>query len=159
MEERTKEGFLSNALNFLLAFSLASMVLLVFTNAVLRYAASSGLTQAEELSRYFFVWTAFLGTIVAYKDNKHVGVDILTSKLSGLPRLIIDLIGYVVIMAVISVMAWGAYNYLLISTTSKGPATGIPFSYVVLALLVSAVSMGGLCIKKAIQELGNKEGK
>jgi len=159
MEERMREGFITKALHYVLAFSLASMVLLVFLNAFLRYAASSGITQAEELSRYFFVWTSFLGTIVAFKDNKHVGVDILVSRLTGKVRLVVDIFGYFIMMFIVSIMAWGGYNYFLIAMTSKGPATGIPFSYIVLALIVAAVAMAVLCIQKAYQELVSKEGK
>jgi len=159
VEERMSEGLITKALHYVLAFSLAAMVLLVFLNAVLRYAASSGITQAEELSRYFFVWTSFLGTIVAFKDNKHVGVDIVITKLTGKVRLVVDIIGYLLMMFVVAIMAWGGYNYFLIAMTSKGPATGIPFSYVVLALIVAAVAMGILCIQKAYQELMSKGGE
>lgn len=37
------------------------MVVLVFTNVVLRYALNSGIAVSEELSRWLFVWLTFLG--------------------------------------------------------------------------------------------------
>ena len=45
------------------------MVVLVFGNVVLRYAANSGITVSEELSRWLFVWMTFLGAIVALKEQ------------------------------------------------------------------------------------------
>ena len=52
-------------LSRLMAASLAVMVVLVFTNVVLRYALNSGIAVSEELSRWLFVWLTFLGGIVA----------------------------------------------------------------------------------------------
>lgn len=160
MVEPKKEGILAKILNAVLGFSLASMVILVFINAVLRYTVKSGIPQAEELSRYFFVWIAFIGAVVAYRDDKHVGVDILVSHLKGKARLIVNLIGYGLIMIAVSVMAWGGYNYSAISVTSLGPSTGIPFLYVAMSILVAAVAIGILCIHKAWNEIknSNKEG-
>ena len=51
-------------LSWLMAASLALMVVLVFTNVVLRYALNSGIAVSEELSRWLFVWLTFLGGIV-----------------------------------------------------------------------------------------------
>ncbi len=47
---------ISRLLSLLMVVSLALMVVLVFTNVVLRYAFNSGLTVSEELSRWLFVW-------------------------------------------------------------------------------------------------------
>ena len=52
-------------LSVLMVIGLALMVVLVFTNVVMRYAFNSGITVSEELSRWLFVWVTFLGAIVA----------------------------------------------------------------------------------------------
>ena len=57
----------------IVAVLLAGMVVLVFGNVVLRYAANSGIPVSEELSRWFFVWLVFLGSIVALRDHQHLG--------------------------------------------------------------------------------------
>lgn len=51
--------FFYKILGALLVFLLAGMAIMVFVNVILRYAANSGLTVSEELSRYFFVWVVF----------------------------------------------------------------------------------------------------
>ncbi|MEO5883317.1 MAG: TRAP transporter small permease subunit, partial [Caldimonas sp.] len=43
---------------------LATMVVLVFGNVVLRYGFNSGITASEELSRFLFVWLTFMGAVV-----------------------------------------------------------------------------------------------
>jgi hypothetical protein len=45
----------------LMALLLATMVVLVFGNVVLRYGFNSGLAFSEEVSRWLFVWLTFMG--------------------------------------------------------------------------------------------------
>jgi TRAP-type C4-dicarboxylate transport system permease small subunit len=52
---------LVRGLEWLLISILASMVILVFGNVVLRYGFNSGITFSEEVSRFLFVWMVFLG--------------------------------------------------------------------------------------------------
>lgn len=62
-------------LGAILVFLLAGMAIMVFVNVILRYAANSGLTVSEELSRYFFVWVAFLGAVLTFRENSHLGIE------------------------------------------------------------------------------------
>ena len=68
-------------LEALMAILLAMMVVLVFGNVVLRYAANSGITVSEELSRWLFVWMTFLGAVVGLKEHAHLGTDMLVCRL------------------------------------------------------------------------------
>jgi TRAP-type transport system small permease protein len=68
-------------INHLIVIALALMVILVFTNVVLRYAMNSGISVSEELSRWLFVWLTFLGAIVAMHEHTHLGTDMLVAKL------------------------------------------------------------------------------
>ncbi len=64
-----------------IAALLASMVVLVFGNVVLRYGFNSGITVSEEVSRWIFVWLTFLGAIVALKEHAHLGSEMVVSRL------------------------------------------------------------------------------
>ena len=59
----------------LLVTMLAVMVVMVFGNVVLRYGFNSGIISSEELSRYLFIWITFLGAIIAFRENAHLGLD------------------------------------------------------------------------------------
>ena len=72
-----------NVLNLVIAFFLALMAIFVFANVLMRYFFHSGLTWAEEISRFLFVWLIFLGSIVGFRDNEHLGIDTLVRKLSA----------------------------------------------------------------------------
>jgi len=70
-----------SAVSNLMALFLALMGILVFSNVVLRYFFNSGLTWAEEMSRFLFVWVVFLGAIGALKENNHLGFSTLVQAL------------------------------------------------------------------------------
>ena len=70
------------ALGALMVLCLTLMVLMVFTNVVLRYAFNSGINVSEELSRWLFVWMTFMGAVVALRQRGHLGTDMLVARLS-----------------------------------------------------------------------------
>jgi TRAP-type C4-dicarboxylate transport system permease small subunit len=53
-------------LNIFIAAALAMMAILVFSNVVLRYVFNSGITWSEEMSRFLFIWSTFLGAIAGF---------------------------------------------------------------------------------------------
>lgn len=74
--------YVTKLLESLVVVILATMSCLVFLNVVLRYGFNSSINITEEVSRYLFVWLAFLGAILAFNENRHVNVTIFTSRLS-----------------------------------------------------------------------------
>jgi TRAP-type C4-dicarboxylate transport system permease small subunit len=95
------------AMELMLAALLLGMVLMVFGNVVLRYVFNSGLTVSEELSRYFLVWLTFLGAIVTFKDNAHLGVSSMVERLSRKGKVVCAAISHVLIVACCVLMIWG----------------------------------------------------
>lgn len=71
------------ALEAFLALILATMVALVFANVVMRYGFDTGITITDEVSRMMFVWISFVGAVVVARRHEHLGVDILTARLTG----------------------------------------------------------------------------
>ncbi len=71
-------------LDIVMVLCMIIMVVLVFTNVVLRMGFNTGIDFAEELPRFAFVWMAFVGGIVGLHRRSHLGVDMLVA---ALPRL------------------------------------------------------------------------
>ncbi|AEG60662.1 TRAP transporter small permease [Desulforamulus ruminis] len=138
-------------IDYMMFLSLAGMVLLVFINAFLRYLFEQTIVSSEELSRYLFVWTIFLGTITAYKDNQHIGVDLITSRLKGVPKKVVDLAGYILVLIAVGVMLSGGLGFTKIAMSTLGPATGIPFSFISASYVLAAVMIGFITIGKIIK--------
>ncbi|SDG18302.1 TRAP transporter small permease [Pelagibacterium luteolum] len=92
-----------------LAALLLGMVIMVATNVVLRYGFNRGLTFSEEMSRYFFVWLTFIGAVLAFKDNGHIGVETLVSRFNRTGRLICMAISNALILFGASVFFYGTW--------------------------------------------------
>src|SRR4026209_2437382 len=79
-------SFFFKGLEGLLVLLLVGMVVMVFGNVVLRYLFDTGIAVSEELSRSFFVWLTFVGAVVVGRQNAHLGVESLVSRLSDRGR-------------------------------------------------------------------------
>ncbi len=109
-------------LSVLMAASLALMVVLVFTNVVLRYAFNSGIAVSEELSRWLFVWLTFLGAIVALGERTHLGTDTLVSRLPVLGKKICLGAGHLLMLFICWLLFKGAWDQVKINWDSTSAA-------------------------------------
>ena len=76
------------------------MVILSFLQVFLRNVFSFGFLWADPLLRYVVLWVGFLGAMLATREEKHFGIDLLDRFVSGklfhLIKFVIDAIGSVV---------------------------------------------------------------
>ncbi len=120
---------------------LISMVLMIFVNAVLRYVFNSGISATEELSRYAFVWVSALGAILAYYQNKHVGVDILVNSLRGIPRLIIQIIAELIVLYALYIMVYGGWTYFVSTLNLDSAAIPVPMGIITITPFIMGAAM------------------
>ncbi len=143
---------------YIITIPMLAMVAMVFTNAVLRYAFRSGIPETEELSRYLFIWLCFLGTVAAFKDKQHVGVDILVAFLPRRPKLIVGLIGDFIVLFVLAIMFVGGIAFTRTGGATPGAATGIPFGFMSVAIILAAVAMAVLLVMDMYRKVTARAG-
>ncbi|MCR5536706.1 MAG: TRAP transporter small permease [Succinivibrio sp.] len=125
----------------LCAIILTLMVLIVFVNAVLRYCFQSGFVMTEELLRYLFLYLTFLGMVEVAYERGHIAVTILSDALPRQLRTGLHIVGYVLALAVLWILVDGSFTYFAESETSVGQVTGIPYQFIVAALIFGAVGV------------------
>jgi len=108
-----------------IAICLAAMVVLVFTNVVLRYAFNSGIATSEELSRWLLVWLTFLGAIVALRQHAHLGVDTLVRGLPPRGKLVCFVLSYLLMLYVNGLLTLGSWKQAMLTFDDTAPASGI----------------------------------
>jgi len=113
-----------------LVFLLAAIVVMVFGNVALRYGFNSGITISEELSRYFFVWLTFIGTVVTFRENGHLGVDILVQKLPQAGRFACVVLSDLIILLCCAIFFWGTWIQAPINATMQSPVIGISMLWI-----------------------------
>lgn len=77
-----KFGRLFNNFEYVaLITALAIMVIVIFSQVVMRYVFNNSLSWSEEFARYLFVWFSWMGVSAGVKDQEHLKVDILLTAL------------------------------------------------------------------------------
>ena len=142
---------LSKLLSLLLVAALAVMVVLVFTNVVLRYAFSSGITMSEELSRWLFVWLTFLGAVVAMREGTHLGTDTLISRLSVRGQKICFVIANLLMLFCCALLAKGAWQIVGMNMATKSPVMELSEGLFYGCGIFAAVTGGAVLIYKMWQ--------
>lgn len=125
-----------------MAALMLSMILLVFTNVVLRYGFASGMRPAIELSRLAFVWLVMLGAAVVLRRNDHLAVTDFVAHF--LPRLVPVLrrLAYGVVTFSMLMLLWGAFRQMNANWHNISQLTGLPSAL----FYLSGVISGGLMV-------------
>lgn len=137
------------AYKLLCVFILAMMVLIVFINTCLRYLFHSGIVQGEEILRYLFIWLSFLGIMAVYKERGHIAVTILTDRLSPRLAAVMSLIVNIVALCAFAILFQGSASYMEESESTVGQLTGLPYRYIITAILLAA----GVCCLLTLRDL------
>ncbi|HET8727645.1 MAG TPA: TRAP transporter small permease [Alphaproteobacteria bacterium] len=117
-------------LEAVLVVLLASMVVMVFGNVVLRYGFNSGIVISEEMSRYFFVWLTFIGAVVTFHENAHLGVETLVRRFGRQGRLACMILSDLLVLLCCAVFFWGTWLQAGINASMVAPVTGLPMVWV-----------------------------
>src|SRR6478735_3683321 len=102
-------------LKVMIAVCLAVMVVLVFTNVVMRYIFNSGIATSEELSRWLLVWLTFLGAIVALRQHAHLGVDTLIRALPPKGKFVCFVASYLLMLYADWLLALGSWKQTILT--------------------------------------------
>ena len=114
----------SRLIEHIIAILLVLMVVLVFSNVILRYGFNSGITVSEELSRWFFVWMIFLGAVVAIKERAHLGTDMLVSRLPAFGKKFCLVLTYSLMIYITALFLKGSWDQSMINLDVEAPVTG-----------------------------------
>ncbi|PIF74197.1 TRAP-type C4-dicarboxylate transport system permease small subunit [Variovorax sp. 54] len=121
--------------------ALAGMVIAVFVNVVLRYVFATSIVSYEEISRLLFVWLVAVGTIVAAFEGKHLGFDMLTSRLKGGSRKGLFWVSQLLVAGCMVLLLKGAWAQVIAGMESYSTVLGYPLALGAAATLVLAVGL------------------
>jgi len=117
------------------------MIGLVFYNALLRYVFHSSFTPSEEWSRILFIYITFFGAIEAFYRGRHIAVDMVVGRLTGVTRKSVDIIAQTLSLVVMFVLAVGGVSMVIQTMDTKTVATGLNMAFVNGTLPLMAVAV------------------
>jgi TRAP-type C4-dicarboxylate transport system permease small subunit len=105
----------------------------------------------QQVTTGFFGWGVFIGMAAATRRHDHLFLSEITRRMSGAPRMAIELFDRLVILAVALAMVWFGYlNYLLDFGSFRMP------SMIPLATYTAAVPLSGALIALfAVEQIVN----
>lgn len=130
----------------LIAGLLALMVVLTFTNVVLRYAFSTGFVWSEEVTRLSFIYLVYLGAVLAFRDNEHLGVDTLLEKASPLVAKVLYVLVQLVIIWVSWLLVQGSWDLAVQNLDDRWTATQFPSALVIGVGVLAGGAIALLCL-------------
>lgn len=129
-------------IDVLITIILSVMVVLVFTNVVLRYGFSSGIRSSVELSRLGLVWIVLLGAAVVLRRGEHLVVTEFSERFFPSAVPILNRFIWLVILISSSMLFVGALNQTLANWHNISPLTGLPTALFALAGVISGLLIG-----------------
>ncbi|AWB08154.1 TRAP transporter small permease (plasmid) [Azospirillum humicireducens] len=141
-------SFLWTWIDAIMAILMAAMIVLVFTNVVMRYGFSSGLRVSVELSRLGFVWVVMLGAVVALRRGEHLAVSEFSEAFFPRAVPILRRFSWLVILVSVSMLFWGAVGQTIANWHNISPLTGLPTGVMYLAGAVSGLLMAFVAIMR-----------
>ncbi|NAZ36198.1 TRAP transporter small permease subunit [Rubellimicrobium sp. CFH 75288] len=150
---RRVEQWVVRAVEAVLVLLLAGMVVMVFTNVVLRYGFNSGLTVSEEMSRYFFVWLTFIGAVLAFRDHAHLGVETVVRRLGPRGRLVCVALSNAIILLCAVVLVWGTWRQHAINASMTAPVVGLSMIWVFGVTYVTGLAVGAMALARLVRAL------
>lgn len=116
-----------------------------------RYVFNDALSWAEEISRYFFVWSAFLSASMCLKKRSSIKIDMLLTMCPRFVQRIILIAGDIVMLVFFAYVFFGAWNTVatLIRTGQTSPALLLPMYLVYFSMVLGF----GLALIRIVQRL------
>jgi TRAP-type C4-dicarboxylate transport system permease small subunit len=120
---------------------MSALSILVFVNAMSRYAFSAPLPWTEEVVLNILVWIAAVGIVLAGLNRSLICCEIVAAHIgSGSKRVMAGLCGLFG-SAVMLYFSWLTWRYLLLFGADKSPVLHIPKSVMILGILFATLGL------------------
>lgn len=125
---------------------IATMLVMVFGNVILRIFFNTGIDLSEEIPRFAFVWMTFIGAIVGMRKHAHLGVDVLTQLLPLAGKKVCWGISQFVMAVCCAYIVYGTYLQHDILAGNASPVAQISMIWVFGVSYLTGTFIGIMCL-------------
>lgn len=149
-------GWLIRLVEVGLVILLGGMAIMVFVNVVLRYGFNTGINFSEEAARYFFVWLTFIGAVVTFRENAHLGVETLVRLFGRSGRVICMLLSNLMIIGCMAVLFYGTWLQTPINASMVAPVTGMSMIWIFGVTFFTSIGIGLIAFIRIVRILAGR---
>jgi len=139
------------------AVVIAGMLIVTSVQVFSRYVLNYSFFWSEELVRYLFVWTAFLGGSIAFRETNHLSIDVLTKYFKGTIGKVVFIINDLATISVLLVLLYYGTKLAWVNRPSLSIALEISMSIPYAIIPIGASLMLIHYCVQAYQRLLNKD--
>lgn len=146
-------GWLQTVIRWAMCLLMSLMVVIVFANVIARYYLSASLAWSEEVARFMLIWLVFIGAVLAYVNDEHLGLDIIVQLFPRRIRYGLAVVADLLIMVAIYLIIHGGAVLMRDSWEWGSPATDTPYGYVYTVVPVCGILLFLQTIGKMVGHL------
>lgn len=136
---RTLERFLFTTFKTLTSLMLVFASILVFAEVFFRYIIGQSHGWSEELLRYLLIWMTFLGTYLAAKEDKHLGIKMFFDLLPSKVRPFVKFAGDALTITMFVVFTILGIQYAVRFFSDSSPLLLIPLGIIYMVMPIGGV--------------------
>ena len=114
------DRFISRIEKGLIVILLSVMVIMAFSQIILRNLFSTGLSWGEPLVRYLVLWVGFTGAALATREGKHITIELLSVWKTGKAQRIPATISHLCSTVICSLLTIAAVKFLWFESQMGG---------------------------------------
>mgnify|MGYP001046824526 CR=1 FL=1 len=128
-------------IQYIVVLLLAALVLIVNASVFYRYVLSNPVKWTEEISIYIIIYVVFLGSGMALKRGKHVGIRIILEKFPYSIKKIIEIVISFGIIFFLLVLIRESYLLSIFSKMQRSPAVNISYYWRYIIVSIGGINM------------------
>ncbi len=134
-------------------FLILLIVLLTAAQVFSRYILKNPLGWTEELVRFVFIWSIFMGAVIASKNRQHIRVETFHKYLSNSVNTFIEIFVNISIVIFFIYIIPPAFRYALYAYHIKSTASEISMFFVYISLPLCGVFMTIYYVSHIIKDI------
>ena len=96
----------------LITLLLSMMILMAFSQIVLRNFFATGIDWGDALVRYLVVWVAFIGAAIATREGKHISIDLFSRWQKGSGSTAVKILSCFASAVISALLTFAAIKFL-----------------------------------------------
>jgi len=117
---------LSKFLEWVITLCFFIILMLTIILVVLRYGFNESIIGGNELMEYLFIYTTAIGAAVALRRREHIKITWIVNKLSPVYRKIIDILAFLLIALINTVMIYYSVPWIRTVGGFESPVLRLP---------------------------------
>ena len=135
----------------LASIAISIVVISAFYGVISRYILNNPVAWSNEVATIAFTWTVFLGAAAAWKNNKHIHLDLVYNFFPNKIKIISDWLKNIILIVFIAFALYLSIQFTITAYNKPTAILRIPFSYVDVPVVIFFSSIILRSIKKIIK--------